>query len=128
MQALEVIAAYADAWEKGDAERAWKFYADDVVMRLPGRGRLAGEHRGREAVVATIQALLARTNDASVEVEVLDRLASGDQVALVLREAVVRGDQRLELRRVNLYRVADGKIADIDVYEANQYEVDAFFG
>ncbi len=48
--------------------------------------------------------------------------------AEVLREAATRDGTRLELRRVNLYRVEDGKIAEILVYEANQYEVDEFFG
>jgi uncharacterized protein (TIGR02246 family) len=128
VEVAEVMAAYAAAWEGGDPERAWSFYADDVVMRLPGRGSLAGEHRGRAAVIAAIQALLARTGDSSVEVEVLDRLISGDRVAMVLREATVRGDERLQLRRVNLYRVVNGTIVDIDIYEANQYEVDEFFG
>jgi uncharacterized protein (TIGR02246 family) len=128
MDAADVMTAYARAWESGDPERAWTFYADDVVMRLPGRGQLAGEHRGREAVVGAIKALLARTGDVSVDVEVLDRLVSGDRVALVLRETVVRGDERLELRRVNVYRVEAGKITEIDIYEANQHEVDAFFG
>jgi hypothetical protein len=71
------MAAYAAAWEGGDPERAWSFYADDVVMRLPGRGSLAGEHRGRTAVIAAIQALLARTGDSSVQVDVLDRLSVG---------------------------------------------------
>lgn len=128
MQPDEVMAAYAAAWERGDPEAAWVLYADDVVMRLPGRGSLAGVHEGREAVVAAIRALLARTSTSSVDVEVLDRLASGERVALVLREAVVRGHERLELRRVNVYRVRDGKIIEIDVFEANQYDVDEFFG
>ena len=122
------MAAYAGAWQRGDPEAAWSFYADDVVMRLPGRGSLAGAHKGRAAVIAAIPALLARTSDLAPEVEVLDRLVSGDRVALVLREAATRDGTRLELRRVNLYRVEDGKIAEILVYEANQYEVDEFFG
>jgi len=29
---------------------------------------------------------------------------------------------------VNVYRVQDSKIIDIDIYEAQQYEVDEFFG
>jgi ketosteroid isomerase-like protein len=124
----EVMAAYGAAWERGDPEAAWAFYADDVVMRLPGRGSLAGEHVGRDAVIAAIQALLARTSDTAAEVEVLDRLTSGDRVALVLREAAQRGADRLELRRVNVYRIAEQRIAEIDVYEADQYEVDEFFG
>ena len=122
------MAAYAAAWERGEPEAAWEWYADDVVLRLPGRGRLAGEHRGRDAVVAAIPALLARTSDSAAEVEVLDRLVSDDRVALVVREAVQRGDERLELRRVTVYRVADERIAEIDVYEADQYAVDEFFG
>jgi ketosteroid isomerase-like protein len=125
---LEVMGAYAAAWERGDPEAAWAFYAPDVVMRLPGRGTLAGEHVGREAVIGAIKALLDRTSDTSAQVEVLDRLVSADRVGMLLREVVVRGEQRLELRRVNLYRVADGLITDIDIFEADQYDVDAFFG
>jgi len=128
MHPADVLARYGAAWAEGDPQRAWAFYADDVVMRLPGRGRLAGTHVGRAAVIAAIEALLARTGDASADVEVLDRLVSADRVALVVREVVVRDDARLELRRVNSYRVRGDKITEIDIFEANQYEVDDFFG
>ena len=128
MDAAEVVAAYAAAWNDGDTERAWSYFADDVVMRLPGRGALAGEHHGREAVLAAIRALLERTSDSYAQVQVIDRLVSNDRVALVLREIATRGEERVEHRRVSLYRVANGQIVDIDIYEANQYEVDAFFG
>jgi ketosteroid isomerase-like protein len=123
----EIVAAYAAAWHRGGPEEAWAYYADDVVMRLPGRSPLAGVHEGRAAVIAALGALLARTEGSPPEVHVVDRLVSGDRVALVLRERVTREDRRLELRRTNLYCVVDGRIAEIDVYEANQYEVDAFF-
>jgi ketosteroid isomerase-like protein len=128
MDAVEVMTQYAAAWERGDAEAAWHFYAEDVTMTLPGRGSLAGTHRGRANVIAAIRALLARTGDLSAEVEVIDRLTSKDRVALMLREAVSRSEASLELYRVNVYRVLNGKIAQIDIYEANQYEVDEFFG
>jgi hypothetical protein len=29
---------------------------------------------------------------------------------------------------VNVYRIEGGRIAEIDIYEADQYEVDEFFG
>ena len=121
------MAGYAAAWERGDPESAWAYYADDLVMQLPGRGPLAGTHSGRRAVIGAIQELLARTGDATAEVEVLDRLVSDDRVAMVLREVVSRGDEHLELRRVNVYTVVEGKITEIHIFEANQYEVDEFF-
>lgn len=122
-----VVTAYAAAWAAGTPEVAWSFYADDVVMRLPGRGPLAGEHRGRVAVVEAISALLARTDGQPVTIEVVDQLTSANRVTLVLREVVSRGAILLDLRRVNLYEVLDGKISAIDVFEGDQYEVDEFF-
>ena len=44
--------AYGSAWEPGDPEATWEFYSDDVIMRLPGRGSVAGAHEGRDAVIA----------------------------------------------------------------------------
>ena len=128
MDAGAVLDAYAAAWGRGDPEAAFEYYADDVVMHLPGRGSLAGHHRGREAVIAAITALLRRTDGLPVEVEVIDRLVSPDRVALLLREAASRGSEELDLRRVNVYRVAGGKITDIEIFEADQYDVDEFFG
>ena len=71
---------------------------------------------------------MARTDGLPAEVEVLDRLVSEERVALLLRESVSRGDDRLELRRINAYRVRDDKIVEIDIFEADQYDVDEFFG
>jgi ketosteroid isomerase-like protein len=128
MTADEVMTSYAEAWARGEPDTAFRFYADDVVMHLPGRGELAGSHEGKPAVVAAIRALLARTDGAAVTVEVEDRLVSRDRVALVLHEVVTGGGRTLDLRRVNVYRVRDGLITDIDIFEADQYDVDEFFG
>jgi len=122
-----VMAAHAAAWARGDVDAVWAFYADDVVMTVPGRGTLAGLHEGRPSVMAAVEALLARTSDLSVDVEVLDHLASDDRVAVVIRQSVRRGDRTLEIRRVNLYRVKAGLIVAIDVFEGDQYEIDEFF-
>ena len=127
MDAESVMAQYAAAWSRGDPDAAFSLYAEDVVMHLPGRGSLAGDHVGKTAVISAIRALLARTDGTQVEVEVLNRLVSDDSIGLVIREAVTRGDAHLELRRVNVYRVVDAKISDIDIFEADQYDVDAFF-
>src|SRR4051794_10936446 len=81
VSADEVVAEYAAAWHRGAPEEAWAYYADDVVMRLPGRSALAGVHEGRAAVIAAVGALLARTDGAPPEVHVVDRLVSGERVA-----------------------------------------------
>ena len=79
-------------------------------------------------MIAAIQALLACMSDLNARVEALDRLVSGDRVAVVAREVVRREHEELEFRRVLMYRGVDGRISEIDIFEANQYEVDEFFG
>jgi ketosteroid isomerase-like protein len=101
MTADEVMRAYAEAWGRGDAEAAFAFYSDAVLERTDGTG---------------------------VTVQVEDRLTSADAVALLLREVATRGEEVLDLRRVNVYRVRDGRITEIRIFEADQYAVDEFFG
>lgn len=121
----DVIESYADAWGRGDMEAAFSHYGDDVVIRLPGRGPLAGEHRGKEAVVACIRRLLDSTE--GVRVDVLDRATSEERVFLLLREQAERGERSLDIRRVNSYRLRGGKIVEISIFEGDQYAVDEFF-
>lgn len=96
------------------------------VHQNKGQSEEAPTHSGH-GLKLYIASLLARTDGQPVSVEVLDQLTSANRVALVLREVVSRGDASLDLRRVNVYEVVDGKITRIDVFEANQYEVDEFF-
>ncbi len=60
--------------------------------------------------------------------ELIDLLESHDRVALLLRETFRLEDRDLVIRRANVYRVRDGRIAEIWIFEGDQYEVDALFG
>ncbi len=124
MAAIDVMRRYLAAVQRGDWATGFGFFADDVVLHAPGRSPLAGEHRGRQAVEAYLQAALARSSGARVEVELVDLLASEERVALVVRERFGRPEGDLEIRRANLYRLRGEQIVEVSIFEANQYEVD----
>jgi ketosteroid isomerase-like protein len=119
---------YLAAMRSGDREAGYGFYADDIVFHIPGRSRFAGIHRGRDAAVRYIESAVAVTHDGGVEVELVDMLASEDRVALIVRERFARDDGVVEILRANVYRIRGEEIAEIWIFEANQYEVDALFG
>jgi uncharacterized protein len=125
--ARKVVASYLAAMERGDREAALAVYADDVVMHVPGRSAFAGARRGRDAVAGYIRAAVARA-DRGLAVEVLDVLAEddGERVAVLLRETLRSSRGTLVLRRANVYTVRDGRIAEIRIFEHDQYAVDAF--
>ena len=86
MAAIAGMRRYLQAVPRGAWATGFAFFADDVVLHVPGRSSLAGEHRGRDAVESYLQAALARSHGARVEVEPVDMLASRERVALVVRE------------------------------------------
>jgi len=116
--------AYLAAAKARDFEAAYGLYAEDVVGHVPGRSSRAGELHGRTAVREYIEAARAVSQDHDVELEVIDVLTSADRFAFVLVERFRLGDRTVDIRRANVYRVAGGRIAEVSVYEADQYEVD----
>jgi ketosteroid isomerase-like protein len=117
--------SYIAAARSGDFSAAYRFYSEDIVGHVPGRSAFAGELRGSQAVIGYIEHARALSRDADVELNVVDMLASDERVALIVREVFRRPTGDVEIRRSNVYRVRGGKIVEISIYEANQYEVDA---
>ena len=119
--------AYGAASRAGDRPAAFALFADDVVGHVPGRSPVAGEKRGKAAVVGYIEDAFARAHG-DVTVELLDSLVGRDHIALLVRERLVAPDRTLDIRRANLYRVVDDRITEIWIFENDQYAVDEFFG
>jgi hypothetical protein len=118
---------YLDAAQRGDWETGSSYFADDIVVHAPGRSPLAGEHRGRDAALAFIDAARARSHDGGVEVELIDMLTSDERVALIVRERFHGPEGAVEIRRANVYRLRGEQIVEIWIFEHDQYAVDALF-
>ena len=127
MAAHDVMRRYLGAVQRGDWATGFGFFADDIVLHVPGRSSLAGEHHGRTAAEGYLRAALARAHGAEVAVELVDMLASEERVALIVRERFSRPEGAVEIRRANVYRLLGDRIAEVWIFEANQYEVDELF-
>jgi uncharacterized protein len=125
MTARELMTDYLAAARSGDWDTAFGYFADDIVMHIPGQSSFAGDHTGKETAVRYIQAIRDHYPDGKIEVELIDMLTSEDRVALLVRERFLGEGAPVEIRRANVYRVVDGAIAEISIFEADQYVADA---
>jgi uncharacterized protein len=123
-QPADVMQRYLKTMQSGGRDRAFGFFADDIVLHVPGRSPYAGERRGRYAVMEYLHAALEHTDD--VEVTLIDMLSSDRHVALIVQERLQRGDQVLDMRRTNVYRVQNERIAEVWIFESDQYAVDEY--
>ena len=123
MTPLEVITAYGTAMRSGDWATGIGFFADDIVGYVPGRSELAGVKRGKAAVVEYLNAVISHVRN-RVDLVIVDTLIGGEHVGLLVREILGEGDDRIEIRRLNVYKIVDDQIVEIRIFEADQYAVD----
>lgn len=99
----------------------------DVVLHVPGGHPLAGDHEGRDAVLAFVTASSA-VADRSERVEVLDLLEGEAHVAALCLVTGLRGGRpSLANRTVHLFRIDGHHIAEIWFHNWDQAAVDAFW-
>lgn len=115
----KVLRAALDAIASGDGQAFADVSADDLVVHVPGRSRLAGDLHGRGAFAAKVRNLSGGT----LSIDVHDVLGSDDHAVGIYTMRVDCPDRSFEWRHVNVYHLRDGKIVEV---WSNPFEQDAF--
>ena len=86
----EIARTGAEALSKGDMEGLLSLHTDDVVVHIPGRGPLAGDHRGKDAVAKMFQQQVQQL-DSPPEMVTHDILATDDHAVVLNKIRATRG-------------------------------------
>src|SRR5262249_11308784 len=86
-------------------------FADGAIWHVGGRGRLAGEKRGREAAFAYF-AVLGETTAGIFRAEMHDVAVSGEHVVGVHTTTAKRGDRALNVQATLVFHLEEGKIVE----------------
>jgi ketosteroid isomerase-like protein len=124
---IELMRRYSAALQAGQAAEALPFYAEDLVLHMPGRGPHSGTFTGQDAVLDYYTKVFQATDGRFEVVGVDDILASDDHAASLVRWRLRKDDRTLEVDRVVIYRIEDAKIKEIWVRDWDQYAYDEFF-
>lgn len=92
----------------GDLEAVAELLAVDVLWHVPGTSPIAGDHRGREAVLEYFR---TRRELAGGAIEIVKRDEMHDD-EVVVQLADGRAPALGEWRTAGVYRVANGKVAE----------------
>lgn len=115
-----------DAFSKGDSEALAALMADDIVFHFPGRGPLAGDHRGKDQVLANL-AKQGELTGGTFRVEVHDIVANDDHAIVLTAARAERGDRSWEDNAVLVFHIRDGKFSEAWLHPGDQYAGDEFF-
>ena len=123
MDPVDTVRRYAEAWKANDIAAVFSLYHDEFVLHYFGDSPLAGDHVGKDAA---IQVLVEATQRSGRQLDEIEDVLGGDTfAALVVREGV--GDPLTVVRRVFLYKVRDGKLAECWLYDEDQRFIDSLW-
>jgi ketosteroid isomerase-like protein len=114
-----------ESFQRGDFDKLFSIFAEDMVWTVPGNNKLSGRFVGREAIGSNF-ATLAEVAD-SYWAYPLDYFGSDDHVALVAHVRATRNGEVLEEDECLLFKVKDGKLASCHHLSLDQDKWDEFF-
>jgi ketosteroid isomerase-like protein len=115
-------------FNQADVEGLTKIIADDAVQHMPGNGRYAGDHVGRDAILAMYGGLGEATGG-TFRAELGDVAAVDDRtVTAQYRATGTRDGATLDSPRSITFTIEDGRIVDLLDQDDDVAAWDRFFG
>lgn len=115
-----------EMFNRADVEGLNGLIAEDAVQRMPGRGALAGEHKGRDAILQ-MYGRMAELSGGTFRANVEDLYANDDRVVAIYRATGERDATQLDLRHAIVFQIVNRKIVAIDDLSSDPDVFDAFF-
>jgi ketosteroid isomerase-like protein len=119
----EVARSASEALSKGDMEGFLNLHTDDTVVHFPGRGPMAGDHRGKDGVAQMFQQQM-QILDSPPQIENHDILANDDHVVVLNKTWGTRNGKTLELNQVVVMHIKGGKIVEVWLHFSDQQALD----
>ena len=104
----------------------FELVADDAIFHIGGTSVVAGEHRGKDAIAALGMKVMEETAG-TFRTQLLSILANGSHAATLHRWSADRRGQHIEMNNFNVYRFADGLLAERWEFLEDQGAHDAFW-
>jgi uncharacterized protein len=123
---VQKIMAYQLAMARGDMAAGRQVFHDDVQYIVPGANLFSGSYRGPDEVMGYFARLMAAT-DGTYAITAMNWLVCGDKILLETDNSASRGGRQLRWDEAILFEFRDGRKSRIEMFQADQAAVDAFF-
>lgn len=114
-----------DAVSKSDVGAVERLCHEELAWHASGRGPMAGDHRGRNAVIEYLASIGEAADRFDSELEHV--LVNDELVAVLFHVSGERAGRRLDTGFVLIVRVEGDRIAEVWAVPRDQHAVDAFW-
>src|SRR5437867_3127539 len=105
------IRRQAEALARGDMATVGDSFADNIVWHFPGKSLVAGEFKGKQAVLAWLGKAF-ELSGGDFKFELMDLMGSDKHVAQMDRIVAGRNGKKVDIIEIIIFRVQDGKTVE----------------
>jgi len=124
---VETVRRFYAAFAARDLETVRQCFAPDAIWHLPGRGAIAGDHRGWDAIRADFLARVGPLSGGTLRAELIDVAVGVDYVVAVQHATADHDGRHLDVTACQLIRMEGQRIAEVWSHYSDQYAFDAFW-
>lgn len=103
-----------------------RLFAPDIVWHVPGDHPLAGNHRGRDAVLAAMRAF-EEASGGTIQVTLHDVLANDRHAVALLLATGERNGRRYRARELDVFHIEDAKVTELWSLSEDRKATDEFW-
>ena len=124
---VATVRRFYGAFAGRDFETMQACFTPDAVWHLPGRGAIAGDHQGWDAIRDDFLTRVGPLSGGTLRAELIDVAAGSDYVVAVQHATADHDGRHLDVTACQLIRMRGGRIADVRGHYSDQYAFDAFW-
>jgi uncharacterized protein len=124
---VETVRRFYAAFAARDLETVRQCFAPDAIWHLPGRGAIAGDHRGWDAIRDDFLARVGPLSGGTLRAELIDVAVGVDYVVAVQHATADHDGRHLDVTACQLIRMEGQRIAEVWGHYSDQYAFDAFW-
>jgi steroid delta-isomerase-like uncharacterized protein len=115
-----------EAFNRGDIGTLTELITADARQLMPGRGPLAGEHKGRDNILA-MYGQIAELTGGTFRADLRDVYANDFDAVAVYRATAERGGRRLDSTHALVFEIIGGKVMTLNDCAIDQDADDEFW-
>ncbi len=124
---IEALRRGYEAFQTGNLDLLRdELFDPDIVWHTPGRGELAGDYRGTDAVIGLFVKQFELTSG-TFKVDVHDILGSDDHGVAIATFSGERNGKSVTDQYVHVCHFRDGRLSESWILDFDPYKVDEFF-
>jgi ketosteroid isomerase-like protein len=121
----ELVRRGFEAFATGDMATLNELMSDDAAWHTSGRGPLAGDFRGKEAIFGSFARIPQETDTFSQQIHAL--LADDEHAVALVEATATRKGRTAAMQQVFVFHVSGGKATEVWVTAVDPYAADEFW-